>query len=102
MDEFVTEAIAQAKYGLEAREILCGWVLIVFDRILIRGNHRRMSDGDPITYIKEIESWRKTSHRHHYQGKMGIFNLNVLLLKYRCCGTVLNSESRYRRICNFS
>lgn len=50
MDEFLREAIAEAKKGLDEGGIPIGSVLVHKGRIIGRGHNRRMQNGSPVLH----------------------------------------------------
>jgi cytosine deaminase len=56
MDEFLKEAIAEAKIGLSHKGIPIGSVLVLDGKIVGRGHNKRVQDNDPITHAEVIKT----------------------------------------------
>jgi len=85
MEEFMNEAIAEARKGLEEKGIPIGSVLVVDGKIVGRGHNRRVQDNDPITHA-EIDCLRNAGRIGSYKGSV-LFS--TLMPCYLCAGAVV-------------
>jgi cytosine/creatinine deaminase len=85
MDEFMTEAIAQAKQGRSTGGIPIGSVLVRDGQILGRGHNQRVQRGDPITHA-EIDCLRNAGRIGHYRNTV---LYSTLMPCYLCAGAVV-------------
>lgn len=85
MDDFMQEAISEAKQGLQEGGIPIGSVLIKDGEILGRGHNKRVQDGDPVTHA-EIDCLRNA-------GRVGTYKdttlYSTLMPCYLCAGAVV-------------
>lgn len=85
MDDFMQEAISEAKQGLQEGGIPIGSVLIKDGEILGKGHNKRVQDGDPVTHA-EIDCLRNA-------GRVGTYKdttlYSTLMPCYLCAGAVV-------------
>ena len=85
MEDFMHEAISEAKQGLQEGGIPIGSVLIKDGKILGRGHNKRVQDGDPVTHA-EIDCLRNA-------GRVGTYKdttlYSTLMPCYLCAGAVV-------------
>lgn len=85
MDDFMQEAISEAKQGLQEGGIPIGSVLIKDGKILGKGHNKRVQDGDPVTHA-EIDCLRNA-------GRVGTYKdttlYSTLMPCYLCAGAVV-------------
>jgi cytosine deaminase len=85
MDDFMTDAIAQAKQGLSEGGIPIGSVLVKDGQIVGRGHNKRVQDNDPVTHA-EIDCLRNA-------GRIGSYKdttlYSTLMPCYLCAGAVV-------------
>ena len=85
MEDFMHEAISEAKQGLQEGGIPIGSVLIKDGEILGRGHNKRVQDGDPVTHA-EIDCLRNA-------GRVGTYKdttlYSTLMPCYLCAGAVV-------------
>jgi cytosine/creatinine deaminase len=85
MDQFMQEAIEEAKQGLAEGGIPIGSVLVRGNTIIGRGHNRRVQEGDPIIHA-EIDCLRKA-------GRIGTYRDSVLYSTlmpcYLCAGAAV-------------
>lgn len=84
-DEFMKEAIAEARKGLEEGGIPIGSVLVRDGQIIGRGHNRRVQNGDPITHA-EIDCLRNAGRIGSYKGAT---LYSTLMPCYLCAGAVV-------------
>ena len=85
MDEFMADAIAQAKQGLLEGGIPIGSVLVKNGEILGQGHNKRVQDGDPITHA-EIDCLRNAGRIGNYKDTT---LYSTLMPCYLCAGAVV-------------
>lgn len=85
MDEFLNEAIAEAKKGLSEGGIPIGSVLVRDGQIIGRGHNKRVQDGDPITHA-EIDCLRQAGRIGNYKDTV---LYSTLMPCYLCAGAVV-------------
>ncbi|MFW6264096.1 MAG: nucleoside deaminase [Cyanobacteriota bacterium] len=85
MDEFMKEAIAEAKQGLQEGGIPIGSVLVKDGKILGKGHNKRVQDQDPVTHA-EIDCLRNAGRLGSYQGTT---LYSTLMPCYLCAGAVV-------------
>lgn len=85
MDEFLREAIAEAKKGLDEGGIPIGSVLVRDGKVIGRGHNKRVQDGDPITHA-EIDCLRQAGRIGNYKGTV---LYSTLMPCYLCAGAVV-------------
>lgn len=85
IDDFMAQAIAEAKQGLSEGGIPIGSVLIKDGKILGRGHNKRVQDGDPVTHA-EIDCLRNAGRIGSYQ-KTILYS--TLMPCYLCAGAVV-------------
>ncbi|MBD1894444.1 nucleoside deaminase [Coleofasciculus sp. FACHB-129] len=85
MDDFMTDAIAEAKQGLSEGGIPIGSVLVKDGQIVGRGHNKRVQDNDPVTHA-EIDCLRNA-------GRIGSYKdttlYSTLMPCYLCAGAVV-------------
>ncbi|MBD2049085.1 nucleoside deaminase [Coleofasciculus sp. FACHB-64] len=85
MDNFMTDAIAEAKQGLSEGGIPIGSVLVKDGQIVGRGHNKRVQDNDPVTHA-EIDCLRNA-------GRIGSYKdttlYSTLMPCYLCAGAVV-------------
>lgn len=84
-DEFMQEAIAQAKQGLSEGGIPIGSVLVRDGKIIGKGHNKRVQDGDPMTHA-EIDCLRNAGRIGNYKGTT---LYSTLMPCYLCAGAVV-------------
>jgi cytosine deaminase len=84
-DEFMQEAIAEAKQGLSEGGIPIGSVLVRDGKIIGKGHNKRVQDGDPITHA-EIDCLRNAGRIGNYKGTT---LYSTLMPCYLCAGAVV-------------
>jgi cytosine/creatinine deaminase len=85
MDEFLNEAIAEAKKGLSEGGIPIGSVLVRNGKIIGRGHNKRVQDGDPVTHA-EIDCLRQAGRIGNYKDTV---LYSTLMPCYLCAGAVV-------------
>ncbi len=85
MDEFMNEAIAQARKGRSEGGIPIGSVLVRDGKILGKGHNKRVQDGDPVTHA-EIDCLRNAGRVGSYRGAT---LYSTLMPCYLCAGAVV-------------
>lgn len=85
MDEFMNEAIAQAKQGRSEGGIPIGSVLVRDGKILGKGHNKRVQDQDPVTHA-EIDCLRNAGRVGSYHGAT---LYSTLMPCYLCAGAVV-------------
>jgi creatinine deaminase len=85
MDEFMIEAIAQAKKGRSEGGIPIGSVLVREGKILGKGHNKRVQDRDPVTHA-EIDCLRNAGRVGSYKGAT---LYSTLMPCYLCAGAVV-------------
>jgi cytosine/creatinine deaminase len=85
IDNFMTQAIAEARQGLSEGGIPIGSVLVKDDKILGRGHNKRVQDGDPITHA-EIDCLRNAGRIGNYKNTI---LYSTLMPCYLCSGAVV-------------
>lgn len=85
MDEFMAEAIAEAKQGRKEGGIPIGSVLVKNNQIIGRGHNKRVQNNDPVTHA-EIDCLRNA-------GRIGSYAqttlYSTLMPCYLCAGAVV-------------
>ncbi len=85
MDDFMQEALSEAKQGLQEGGIPIGSVLIKDGEILGRGHNKRVQNDDPVTHA-EIDCLRNA-------GRVGTYKdttlYSTLMPCYLCAGAVV-------------
>ena len=85
MDEFMKEALAEAKLGLSEGGIPIGSVLVKNGKVVGRGHNKRIQDGDPVTHA-EIDCLRNAGRIGSYKGTV---LYSTLMPCYLCAGAVI-------------
>lgn len=85
MDEFMKEAIAQARKGRSEGGIPIGSVLMRDGKILGKGHNKRVQDQDPVTHA-EIDCLRNAGRVGSYRGAT---LYSTLMPCYLCAGAVV-------------
>lgn len=85
MDDFMAEAIAQAKQGLSEGGIPIGSVLVKDGQIVGRGHNKRVQDNDPVTHA-EIDCLRNAGRIGNYKNTT---LYSTLMPCYLCAGAVV-------------
>ena len=85
MEEFLNEAIAEARQGKAEGGIPIGSVLVRDGVILGRGHNKRVQDGDPITHA-EIDCLRNAGRVGNYRDAV---LYSTLMPCYLCAGAVV-------------
>lgn len=85
MDDFMAEAIAQAKQGLNEGGIPIGSVLVKDGQIVGRGHNKRVQDNDPVTHA-EIDCLRNAGRIGNYKDTT---LYSTLMPCYLCAGAVV-------------
>lgn len=85
MDDFMPEAIAQAKQGLNEGGIPIGSVLVRDGQIIGRGHNKRVQDNDPVTHA-EIDCLRNAGRIGNYKDTT---LYSTLMPCYLCAGAVV-------------
>ncbi len=85
MDEFLNEAIAEARQGITEGGIPIGSVLVRFGKIIGRGHNKRVQDGDPVTHA-EIDCLRNAGRLGNYKNAI---LYSTLMPCYLCAGAVV-------------
>ncbi|MEO8086176.1 MAG: nucleoside deaminase [Bacteroidota bacterium] len=85
MDEFLNEAIAEAKQGISEGGIPIGSVLVRDGKIIGRGHNKRVQDGDPVTHA-EIDCLRNAGRVGNYKNAV---LYSTLMPCYLCAGAVV-------------
>ncbi|MFW6276680.1 MAG: nucleoside deaminase [Bacteroidota bacterium] len=85
MEEYLKEAIAEAKKGLEEGGIPIGSVLIKNGIIIGKGHNRRVQDVDPMTHA-EIDAMRNAGRIRDYS-EITIYS--TLMPCYMCAGAIV-------------
>lgn len=84
-DQFMQEAIAQARKGLAKGGIPIGSVLVVNNRIAGRGHNKRVQDNDPVTHA-EIDCLRNAGRIGSYRNAV---LYSTLMPCYLCAGAIV-------------
>jgi cytosine deaminase len=84
--EYLREAIREARRGREEGGVPIGSVLVRDGEIIGRGRNRRVQDGDPVTHA-EIDCLRSAGRQP--QGYRGTTLYSTLMPCYLCAGAVL-------------
>ncbi|GFE68494.1 nucleoside deaminase [Chroococcus sp. FPU101] len=84
-DEFMQEAITQAKQGLSEGGIPIGSVLVRDGKIIGKGHNKRVQEGDPMTHA-EIDCLRNAGRIGNYKGTT---LYSTLMPCYLCAGAVV-------------
>lgn len=84
-DDFMEEAIAEAKQGLSEGGIPIGSVLVRDGKIIGKGHNKRVQDGDPMTHA-EIDCLRNAGRIGTYKGTT---LYSTLMPCYLCAGAVV-------------
>ncbi|CAN5627879.1 nucleoside deaminase [soil metagenome] len=85
MDEYLLEAIAEAKQGISEGGIPIGSVLVRDGKIIGRGHNKRVQDGDPVTHA-EIDCLRNAGRVGNYKNAI---LYSTLMPCYLCAGAVV-------------
>ncbi|MBD0363954.1 MAG: nucleoside deaminase, partial [Coleofasciculus sp. C3-bin4] len=85
MDEFMAEAIAEAKQGFSEGGIPIGSVIVKDGQIVGRGHNKRVQDNDPVTHA-EIDCLRNAGRIGNYQDTT---LYSTLMPCYLCAGAVV-------------
>jgi cytosine deaminase len=85
MNDFINEAIAQARKSLAEGGIPIGAVLVKDDAIIGRGHNKRVQDNDPMTHA-EIDCLRSAGRVGSYRGTT---LYSTLMPCYMCAGAVV-------------
>jgi cytosine deaminase len=90
-DEFLSEALAEARASLAEGGIPIGAVLVRNGKIIGRGRNRRLQDGDPTAHA-EIECLRNAGRQSSYQGTI----LYITLMPcHLCAGAIVQFGIEY-------
>jgi cytosine/creatinine deaminase len=84
-DEFMKQAIAQARAGLAERGIPIGSVLVRGSKLIGAGHNRRVQDGDPTAH-GEIDCLRRAGRQTNYRDTI-IYS--TLMPCYMCAGAIV-------------
>lgn len=84
-DDFMEEAIAEAKQGLSEGGIPIGSVLVRDGKIIGKGHNKRVQDDDPMTHA-EIDCLRSAGRIGTYKGTT---LYSTLMPCYLCAGAVV-------------
>jgi cytosine/creatinine deaminase len=85
IDDFMAEAISQAKQGLSEGGIPIGSVIVRGGKILGRGHNKRVQEGDPVTHA-EIDCLRNAGRIGNYRDTV---LYSTLMPCYLCAGAVV-------------
>jgi cytosine deaminase len=85
MDDFLHEAINEARIGKAEGGIPIGSVLVRNGSIIGRGHNKRVQEGDPITHA-EIDCLRNAGRVGHYRDAI---LYSTLMPCYLCAGAVV-------------
>jgi cytosine deaminase len=85
MDEFIQDAIDEAKKGLASGGIPIGSVLVKDGEIVGRGHNQRVQKNDPMTHA-EIDCLRNAGRIGSYRGTV---LYSTLMPCYLCAGAVV-------------
>jgi cytosine deaminase len=85
MDDFMVEAIAEAKQGLSEGGIPIGSVIVKDGQIVGRGHNKRVQDSDPVTHA-EIDCLRNAGRIGNYKNTT---LYSTLMPCYLCAGAVV-------------
>ena len=85
MDEFLKAAIDEARQGRSEGGIPIGSVLVRDNKIIGRGNNRRVQDNDPVTHA-EIDCLRNAGRVGSYKDTV---LYSTLMPCYLCAGAVV-------------
>jgi cytosine deaminase len=85
MDQFMLEAIAEARQGLSEGGIPIGSVLLRAGQIIGRGHNRRVQEGDPIKHA-EIDCLMRAGRVVNYR-ETALYS--TLMPCYLCAGAVV-------------
>ncbi len=85
MDEFMKEAIEEAKKGLQEGGIPIGSVLVKDGKIIGRGHNKRVQDDDPIIHA-EIDCLRNAGRIGSYKNTI---LYSTLMPCYLCGGAIV-------------
>ena len=85
MDEFMAEAIAQAKQGLQEGGIPIGSVLVQGGRIIGRGHNKRVQEQNPMVHA-EIDCLMQAGRVGHYRDTV---LYSTLMPCYLCAGAAV-------------
>ncbi len=85
MDDFMAEAIAQAKQGLSEGGIPIGSVIVKDGQIVGKGHNKRVQDSDPVTHA-EIDCLRNAGRIGNYKDTT---LYSTLMPCYLCAGAVV-------------
>lgn len=84
-DDFMEEAIAEAKQGLREGGIPIGSVLVRDGKIIAKGHNKRVQNSDPMTHA-EIDCLRNAGRIGTYKGTT---LYSTLMPCYLCAGAVV-------------
>jgi creatinine deaminase len=84
-DDFMEEAIAEAKQGLNEGGIPIGSVLVRDGKIISKGHNKRVQNNDPMTHA-EIDCLRNAGRIGTYKGTT---LYSTLMPCYLCAGAVV-------------
>ena len=85
MDDFIAEALAQARQGLSEGGIPIGSVIVKDGQIVGRGHNKRVQDSDPVTHA-EIDCLRNAGRIGNYKDTT---LYSTLMPCYLCAGAVV-------------
>jgi cytosine deaminase len=85
MDDFMAEAIAEARQGLSEGGIPIGSVIVKDRQIVGRGHNKRVQDNDPVTHA-EIDCLRNAGRIGNYKDTT---LYSTLMPCYLCAGAVV-------------
>lgn len=85
IDEFMAQAIAEAKQGLKEGGIPIGSVIVKDRKIVGRGHNKRVQDSDPVTHA-EIDCLRNAGRIGNYK-ETTLYS--TLMPCYLCAGAVV-------------
>lgn len=85
MDDFMAEAITEAKQGLNEGGIPIGSVIVKEGKIVGKGHNKRVQDSDPVTHA-EIDCLRNAGRIGNYKNTT---LYSTLMPCYLCAGAVV-------------
>jgi cytosine deaminase len=85
MDDFMAEAIAEARQGLSEGGIPIGSVIVKDGQIVGRGHNKRVQESDPVTHA-EIDCLRNAGRIGNYKDTT---LYSTLMPCYLCAGAVV-------------
>ena len=85
MDNFLNDAISEARKGISEGGIPIGSVLVRDGKVIGRGHNKRVQDGDPVTHA-EIDCLRNAGRIGNYSNTT---LYSTLMPCYLCAGAVV-------------